>query len=292
MNKWTSLHVFYHNISKYDDLIILFTDLLAKQKDKYQIDKWFFIRYWEGGPHIRIRLLNAKEEAISELKELIYGYMKAYPPEQVVTREQYYKDNKFDGEPLDETKLPWYENGEIVEIAYEPEIKRYGGENVIDLSESIFCYSSYIVRSILKSLNNDFNKKLIFAEAITLLEVRKFREIYDRTNTSDYLDMYSSHWTSFLYNTDNEKMIHKFFNINQKALAQAYKLLTENSEFMNLLEMIGKEFEKIYNTLNNKDYVDYIVSSHIHMTNNRLGVVPIFEYFIADNLKENESEVN
>ena len=291
MDKWTSLHVFYHNVPKYDEMILGFTELLADMKKEKKIEKWFFIRYWEGGPHIRIRLLNAGESEIAELKALLYDFMEKNPPDRIVTREEYYKDNKFDGVPLDEASLPWYENGEIAEIDYEPEIERYGGENVMELSENIFDLSSNMTRGMIASSGGDFNKKLILAEALTLIEVRQLRKVYGRSNTADYLELYRTHWSSFLYGSENEKMIEKFFSANTGPLKKAYKILTDNEEFMSVIGKICDNIAAISAELDNKDRVDYIVSSHIHMTNNRLGAAPVFEYFISDNLKQKESEV-
>lgn len=295
MNKWTSLHVFYHNVQKFDEFILEMSQLLAQFRKDGKIEKWFFIRYWEGGPHIRIRILNGSEKLIEEIKETAYQFIDKNPSVQSITRDEYYKDNKFDGKPVDVNTLSWYEDGQIVEIPYEQELQRYGGEAVMELSETIFCYSSYIVKSILESVGNDFNKKLIFAEALSWIEVEEFRKIYGKENVNEFLKIYCENWKSFLYHTENEKQIQYFFRTNIKALYSAVRILQDNAEFQSMLGLIKDEIKKIADVLQNKDYMDYIIASHIHMTNNRLGAAPIFEFYIAENLmmqgKEEKKDV-
>lgn len=286
-HNWTSLHIFYHDVSKYDEFLLKICTMLDQFRKEKKIEKWFFIRYWEGGPHIRVRMLRASKESIMVFKNMAHSFMKENPPKYLVHRDEYYKDNKFDGKPIDGATLPWYKNGEIVEIAYEQEIERYGGKEAMSMSETIFCYSSYLVKSILESTKDSFHKKLIFAEALTWIEVEEFRKVYGRQNSYEFLNVYKENWSGFLYHTENEKQIQIFFDVNRDPLISARKIFLNNQEFMNLIQLIKDEILKIAECVKNKDYMDYIIASQIHMTNNRLGAAPIFEYFIAQHLIEN-----
>lgn len=281
---WTSLHIFYYDVSKYDKFLLKICTMLDQFRKQGEIEKWFFIRYWEGGPHIRVRMLKASKKSILEFKSMAYSFMKENPPTHLISRKEYYENNKFDGKPVDETTLPWYQNGEIVEIEYEQEIERYGGEKAIGISETIFCYSSYLVKSILESTKDSFHKKLIFAEALTWIEVEEFRKVYGRLNNDEFLKLYKENWSGFLYHTENEKQIQNFFEVNREPLVNSKNIFLSNQEFMNLIQLIKGEISKITECVKNKDYMDYIIASQIHMTNNRLGAAPIFEYFIAQNL--------
>lgn len=46
-----SIHYFIHNFDDQDRLIV-------KLKEIFKDIQWFYIRYWEGGPHLRIRFLD------------------------------------------------------------------------------------------------------------------------------------------------------------------------------------------------------------------------------------------
>ena len=143
MSEWKSLHVFYHDIT-YKELLLcqVVTPYLNELREEGRISKWFFINYWEGGPHLRIRVKDISEEDYAELKDRMSKYMETNKSRFVVTREIYYEKNKMDGQEVDKKTLPWYEDRTIVEIDYEPEYERYGGQKVIDLAEDMFCKSS------------------------------------------------------------------------------------------------------------------------------------------------------
>lgn len=288
--KWTSLHIFYHDVSKYDEFIIKICTMLDQFRKEGKLEKWFFIRYWEGGPHIRVRMLRISKENVEVFKNMAYFFMRENPSRHLVSREEYYKDNKFDGKSVNPATLPWYEDGEIVEISYEQEIQRYGGEAVMNMSETIFCYSSCLVKSILESTKDSFHKKLIFTEALTWIEVEEFRKVYGGQNQYGFLNIYQKNWESFLYHTENEKQIQTFFETNEKSLINAREILRNNQKFMHLIQLIKDEIQEIAEHVIKLDYMDYIMASQIHMTNNRLGVVPIFEYFIAQNLLQQGKE--
>ncbi|MGI5489621.1 thiopeptide-type bacteriocin biosynthesis protein [Microtetraspora malaysiensis] len=121
---WTSLHCFLHWDTEQNDAFL--TDaagpLLAGLRADGLLEDWFFIRYGEGGPHVRIRARAVRDpEALQlSLASLIGG-----------------------------TDLPgaegWTPHGTVSEIAYEPEIERYGGVEAISVAEEVFCRSSEIV---------------------------------------------------------------------------------------------------------------------------------------------------
>ena len=279
---WVALHAFYHNIPQYDNLISDIANVLDDYRKNNKIEKWFFIRYWEGGPHIRFRMLNPKScDLEKNLIKRIQNYIKMHPTEKPYTREEYYKDNKFDGEPIDISTLQWYEEGQVAKIEYQRENERYGGEEVIEISESIFMYSSYIVKNIISATKNDFNKKLL-AAALTYILIKEFRSVYKEENTKDFLSVYKSRWVNFRYNTENEDKIQEFFYKNKNAIKSAISILKRNSEIKNLIETIKSLIKEKFDKVRDIKYMEYIIASHIHMTNNRLGAAPIFEYFISD----------
>ncbi|PGP66465.1 hypothetical protein COA00_21855, partial [Bacillus cereus] len=77
-NIWNSIHVFLHDSNNYHSFMEEDLNLFLQEMKKNKlIDKWFFIRYWEGGPHIRLRFLNLKvdvQQVIEKLNEIITKY--------------------------------------------------------------------------------------------------------------------------------------------------------------------------------------------------------------------------
>ena len=50
-NSWLSIHMFVWDYSLFDNLI----EHISSELKKADINNFFFIRYWEGGPHMRFR---------------------------------------------------------------------------------------------------------------------------------------------------------------------------------------------------------------------------------------------
>lgn len=102
-------------------------------------DQFFFIRYWEKGPHIRLRVKGDLEMLNSILKpnleEHFNNYFESIPSRRI---EPNYPPS-FSG------NLKWLPNNTLVYFDYEPEYRRYGGPVGIALSEKQFMVSSQTV---------------------------------------------------------------------------------------------------------------------------------------------------
>ncbi|GGS94721.1 thiopeptide-type bacteriocin biosynthesis protein [Streptomyces cinerochromogenes] len=121
---WHSFHVALHTGGAETDAFV--TDDLAPLMDALTADSraaWFFIRYGEGGPHLRIRFrgpLSAR--AAAELPARLAESAAARPAQ-------------FTG--------PWpLRHGEVREVPYVPETERYGGPTALPLAEEVFAHST------------------------------------------------------------------------------------------------------------------------------------------------------
>lgn len=98
------------------------------------IDKWFFIRYGDPHPHIRVRFhlsdILTIREAMIEFHSAIFDFL--------------------------ENGLIW----KVLTDTYQPELKRYGG-NTIKLAEKIFYHDSKNCAEVLSMLSNDAEGKRI-----------------------------------------------------------------------------------------------------------------------------------
>ena len=67
---WKSLHIFYYD--NHDELLCFGILPIIK---KYNIRQFFFIRYWEQGPHIRFRIKTDDDGLIEKIIEDIEKYI-------------------------------------------------------------------------------------------------------------------------------------------------------------------------------------------------------------------------
>jgi thiopeptide-type bacteriocin biosynthesis protein len=107
-----------------------------------RIQRWFYLHYWDGGPHLRVRVqgLAATERPAwqAAVAEATPAWRAPNPPQ----REAFYGNHGFDGQPVDATALPWFEEGTVRVVDYEPEYRRYGGAPALAVAERLFHTSS------------------------------------------------------------------------------------------------------------------------------------------------------
>ncbi|MBZ6205522.1 thiopeptide-type bacteriocin biosynthesis protein [Streptomyces olivaceus] len=116
---------------------------------------WFFIRYWEGGPHLRLRVgdLGHAEHARVEalLRDLLAAEGRPAGDEQPFGEEAYraaagqLARAEYGGDhPVAELRPPG-----VHRALYEPETARYGGAALMPRTERLFQRSSELVLALL-----------------------------------------------------------------------------------------------------------------------------------------------
>lgn len=154
MKTWLSAHIFYFD--EPDSLLLDCVRPLVRELEKRElIDSFFFIRYWEGGPHIRFRLHGNTAILETEVKPFVDArvneYLSAYPSTALIDEEEAKERH---------TRLhqreygvaafsPLYPNNSLQYIAYTPENGRYGGPGGVAVAEAHFEISSRIAFSLL-----------------------------------------------------------------------------------------------------------------------------------------------
>lgn len=166
---WWSVHIFLFDppaseACLLDDVMPAVRDLIREGKTS----GWFFIRYWEGGPHFRLRLANVSPDYRARFLEQLQPKVEKRRSDQTMTRETFYGQHSFDGEPVDVAELPWFGDAHIAEIAYEPETIRYGGPVALPVSEELFTVSSELAAQIIAATRSDPSKRMGAAFALML----------------------------------------------------------------------------------------------------------------------------
>lgn len=156
---WLSAHIYYSE--PFEKLLIMGMKPILEQLQKTkEIKGYFFIRYWERGPHIRLRIQADTKMLEEQIKPFLLRtfqeFMKIHPSER---KESVWKKLSI--------SQRWYPNNSVQFIQYEPEITRYGGEYCIDIAEKHFQYSSDTVLKIL-ALEKDWSYDRALGVAIQL----------------------------------------------------------------------------------------------------------------------------
>ncbi|MFC5288686.1 thiopeptide-type bacteriocin biosynthesis protein [Actinokineospora guangxiensis] len=138
---WTSLHLFAHWESSTTDEFL--AGSLRTVLDQWRADgrlrDWFFIRYWEGGPHIRVRASGV--DSPRELREELAALLGMAEP------------------AAHQGGQEWQPHGTVAEIGYEAEVERYGGASALAVAEQVFSASSALALDTIGTVKG--NRRLV-----------------------------------------------------------------------------------------------------------------------------------
>ncbi|HEU5229048.1 MAG TPA: thiopeptide-type bacteriocin biosynthesis protein [Ktedonobacteraceae bacterium] len=304
--EWVSLHLFYH-----DDPVPLLTECVQPAiKELYArhlLQRCFFIRYWQGGPHIRLRLLPRSEAVRETLLELvatrIAAFFTAHPAQSQMREEEYFAlRTRFGmaeyGEP---DFTPLYPNNALQYIAYEPEYERYGGTAAMPLVEQHFTESSEIALTLLQEKPS---RNQLSGHALATLFLG-FWLCEDDFNAlpgifEDYYDWWSSGYkldTHFgrLYQRQHEnvrKLIRRLRSLKQDigAIPDAQEYPSEYTmlipRWISSICTLKAQLQRLAQEQNVEIELRRVLYSCLHMHNNRLGISPVEEAYLAFLLKE------
>jgi thiopeptide-type bacteriocin biosynthesis protein len=128
-SQWSSFHLF--RTDPIDDfLLAAVAPFVGEVFAKGLASAFFFIRYREGGPHVRLRLRTTSPRTLVRRTHAHFGtYFEGHPS---LT-------------PPAAPMPPTFVNDSVLESSYEPEVSRYGGLKCISISERHFEASSRAV---------------------------------------------------------------------------------------------------------------------------------------------------
>jgi thiopeptide-type bacteriocin biosynthesis protein len=299
---WLSIHVFLSDPVRTERYLHEHLGpVLARWRAEGLLDRWFFIRYWEGGAHLRIRLdgriARSQEDAIAALSEGI----QAFRVDQPVSRDAYYRGHAFDGRPVVVEDLPWFEEGAVVAIDYVPELQRYGGAEAIDANESGFDLSSRLALKVCKATEDSRNARLSMAFILMAAATMACGE--NMAGLGAYYEQYGTIWASMAEpqvaatppSNPSQDQLDMLLRLERESVSgwsegslhgvwgRGIQRLVENLRMLHrqgaLVSPFTGQFTKNDDAC--RHAVLGIVGSQIHMLNNRLGIPPAGEFLLA-----------
>lgn len=155
-HRWVSAHLYYHG-----DLDQIITHVVGpvvhEVAPRTAGGQYFFLRHWEGGPHVRLRVHarsdREREPIAAAIRRHGERYFSTHPSNLRVTAGDY-QELRRQATRLEPTVTHMAElrpNNSVIPVPYHREHHKYGHGPSIDAVESHFGQSSDIARSVVGS---------------------------------------------------------------------------------------------------------------------------------------------
>lgn len=230
---------------------------------------WFFLRFWQGGPHVRLRVRgldkDARDHLRARLKRDLPSAAAVRDAERRIDPELYREEasRQASGETGPDSQVSALLPAGVYDGDYAPEIERYGGPEVMADSEHLFWRSSQLCTALLPSLTDVARRRtaaLLLAHGAAMaigsdpVEIGVFAEIGRRSWLR---------WAqSYGFAAQAVERVLKASPVALPSTQPAWAGQWESAvaDLVARVEVAGLAMPGA------------VVSSHVHMTHNRLGL--------------------
>lgn len=228
--------------------------LIVKEVNKLDlIDKWFFIRYADPDPHIRLRFSIKSSRSIEKILAIMY--------------------KQFD--KLIDSNIVW----KIQIDTYVREIERYT-KSFIEISESIFYWDSECMLDVLKYINAFNSENYRWMIAIKMIDSMLSDFSFSLENKCLLLSQMSESFKSeFSFNRNNSKQLNLKYRNNRHHIEMILSNTVEDEKLNTLMRLIDQRTDNIQRSIDRSIYNEFsssklksLLTSYIHMNLNRLFI--------------------
>lgn len=268
------------------------------------IDGWFFIRYSEHGPHVRLRLRGRPEVLEREAAPALHAHLAALHP-GVAEGLPSFPEGTWPADPAGADAEPRVTHR--ARIAYEPETERYGGPDGVRLAERFFEVSSDAAVALLERTSRTERSSRL-GKGLLSMVVLAHVFLGEREKAAAFMHRYG---IGYLHAVAREEGVRdqwldafgQGYRQQSDTLAtyveEVWSRMDEDDELSEVLDAyrdalreVRGEFEALLRAgrLFGRDgtvlggweeAVGAIVSSYVHMMNNRLGITIQEESYLA-----------
>lgn len=298
-NAWLSVHVFYH--SEQDELLIRCISPLAETlKSQGLVSKIFYLRHWQGGPHLRLRLhidnYDNWDTCLQATYEKLSGFLERYPSHSLIGNDTYHEMEQQLGklENLSTNNTTLYPNNSIKIETYKPEIEKYGGVKGIAIAEDLFSESTLLSLRLLDSLNGSREKKI--GQGFIMLIIGALAFGIPAVEMPAFLSWYQDIWSRYVppqsrlnwearLKSNHERLEEWtraiiYGRFTMKPIILAWKQAIESASAALIFE--GEEvLDAIKEPLDAKHKKLYLLINYLHTHNNRLGILVTEEAYLG-----------
>ena len=277
---WRAMHIFYYD--NQDDIL---KSAVRETLDKESVDDFFFIRYWENGPHIRLRLRDVSDAKFQQVKDKIQNYMNQNKSlvELDVEEFRHMSDVLGKREGMTNSDYRLVDNNSVEEWKYEPELVKYSGNAGVAFAEKEFIHSSKLALDVV-DIGMKQNLKYFFASCYALDVIKALYS--EPQEQKAFIEQYIKYWKGF-NGLKNDKAIEAYtlavknLPMDRKSIDSIKNFFEAKNNFCfhkNLYLELNKAAE---NKVIEEDAINRFAVNFIHLFNNRIGITPSEEVLMG-----------
>ncbi|WP_162309104.1 thiopeptide-type bacteriocin biosynthesis protein [Brevibacillus antibioticus] len=280
MHEWLYYKIYSERNNHFDvmikEIVAPACNLLVQHK--IHPAKWFFIRYVDyTGYHLRVRF-KISTQGLDQATKVLESYfsemipcvlkMDVVPPRSLIPVQQ------------DHNKKNAESPGTIELAVYEPEISKYGGSEGVSKAEPIFQQSSELVVNSIEDIIVGQIDRYLLGLAIMKLKLDTLF-LHDEKEELLFLQHYLFYWTGAKYSASGQQLAKKFLELTIKKVKAIESDMTELLPIVNrtYISLVASTIEQVLK-ISHKSKVE-LLFHYIHMMNNRLGITPLEEAYLA-----------
>ncbi len=324
--EWVSLHVYYSGDA--DPMIVeTVRPLVARLREDGLIDGWFFVKYWKGGPHLRLRFHPVSAEARDEVTTRAAGAVQEFLTRRPALFDVYtdaesrgrvykkmyvaeYGEESWNREYGADGQMPFEPNNSVAPAPYEPEYDRYGGETGVAIAEWHFERSSDLTAHLL-AVSNTHVRPVLLGLATQLMLMSAYTFLGEDAAVRRFFQRYRAFWEAAYDEPTAERhaAFDRSFELTRATfeakLARIRDLagggaeqpsgiertwLTHCRDLRDRVRAAADRGELRFRSPGGGDpepmpygepLVTVLLSSYVHMTDNRLGASPGQEAYLS-----------
>ena len=265
-------------------------------------NRFWYLRYWQGGPHIRLRLHEASEQTVESVRSRLAEAMPALDAEQTAEYEQ---------QSSHQPGLAALEGAEPVEVraagtieaaVYSPEYAKYGGTTGLRIAEELFRSTSAAVLDLLTGLKDRELATSPAGPAIRVMAMSLKGSGLSTARSQDFLSRYEEDWRRWVPPGYEEKWSGMYEKTRSRvtSLCSAVWLDGVTDVFHDTYAKALKSTQAAQVRPASGDVASLVLeetpyahclANYIHTTNNRIGILPAAEAFLAYVIRRSLKEI-
>lgn len=300
---WRAFHVYFHGDQ--DRLVVDGVAPIVADHRGAGVNRWFFLRYWKGGPHVRVRLSvegGAADGVLESVRSGLLEYVGAHPSTARRDSDGMARSlslmARMEGERRREEIVP---DNTVRLHEYRPEHEKYGGSPGVEVAERLFERSSDIAVDALEGIRRGDASRLALGFVMVVAGSRGAG--FDGADLAMYLERYSSLWSRYVspgllerwsdglaaYRDElapfaaavlrgeggRDSGLPEGVGSWASATRSAMEAIDERSgDILHRVTMPGTEADP-------SERREFLLSNYLHTHNNRLGISPVREAYLA-----------